>query len=192
MKRTRRRLVFLTACLLASLPPAAAASPKMPTFFARRDYPGLSSYWVQVADTNGDGIPDLIAINGGYVQVLLGNGNGTFRPGPNTLTTVDGTVSFVATDLNGDGKVDLARATGSGVAVCMGNGDGTFQSGVLYPINDSDVQYLVVGDFNGDGIQDIAVTGKLGVWLLTGKGGGTFNPIGVKIRHCILLWFFLS
>jgi hypothetical protein len=176
MKHTWRRGLFLTAYCLAPLAAACAASPKMPTFFARRDYAGLYSYWGQVADTNGDGIPDLIAVNGGYVQVLFGNGDGTFRPGTNTLTVAGGAFSLAATDLNGDGRVDLAQANGNSVAVCMGNGDGTFQSGVLYPINDSNVQYLVVGDFNGDHIQDIAVTGNMGVWLLTGKGDGTFNP----------------
>jgi len=174
MKTTQRTLI-LTAYLLASLAVARAASPTMPTFFTRRDYPGLNSNWVQVADTNGDGIPDLIAINGGYVEVLFGNGNGTFRPGPNTLTVVDGTISFAATDLSGDGTVDLVRAAGSGVVVCLGNGNGSFQTGVVYPIEDSDLGHVVVGDFNGDGILDIAAAGNLGVWLLTGRGGGAFN-----------------
>ena len=175
MKRTWRCLVFLTTCLLASLAGAAAASPKMPTFFARRDYPGLYSRWVQAADTNGDGIPDLIASQEAYIQVLFGNGDGTFRPGPNTLTVAGDAVSFAATDLNGDGKVDLALANGNGVVVSLGIGDGTFQSGVLYQINDTNVAFLVAGDFNGDGIPDIAASGDLGVWLLAGKGGGNFN-----------------
>ena len=182
MKPTWRRLVFQTACLLASLAAAYAAGPKMPTFFARRDYPGLYSYWVQVADTNGDGIPDLIGNLMGYVEVLFGNGDGTFGPaGANTNTVATAAVSFAAVDLNGDGKVDLAQAYSNasfanGVAISLGNGDGTFQPGVLYSINDTELQYLVVGDFNGDGVQDIAVTGKLGAWLLKGKGDGTFDP----------------
>jgi hypothetical protein len=32
---------------------AQAATPTMATFFARRDYPGLFSNFVQMADTNG-------------------------------------------------------------------------------------------------------------------------------------------
>jgi hypothetical protein len=116
----------------------------MPTFFARRDYPGLHSTFVQVADTNGDGIPDLIASEQGFIEVLFGNGNGTFRTGQNTNTGVSAP-SFVATHLLGDGKVDLVFPVGNGIAVCTGN---------------------------GDGILDVATPGAMGVWLFTGKGDG--------------------
>ena len=116
---------------------AQAATPTMPTFYARRDYPGLFSNFVQVADTNGDGIPDLIASLSGYIEVLFGNGDDTFRSGPNTHSGADGAVGFVAVDLNGDGTIDLALANQNSIAVSMGNGDGTFQSSVLYPVNDS-------------------------------------------------------
>ena len=87
----------------ASLAAAGAASPKMPTFFARRDYSGLYTQQVAAADTNGDGIPDLIAANGGTVEVLFGNGNGTFRPGPSTKTGM-ASGPFFAADLNSDAR----------------------------------------------------------------------------------------
>jgi FG-GAP-like repeat len=174
---------FKLAAFLALNFAAIAASPKMPTFFARRDYAGLHSYFIQVADTNGDGIPDLIS-NG--VQVLFGNGDGTFRAGPISNVVGDDANSFDAVDLSGDGKVDLAFTNYNSVAISIGNGDGTFQPSVLYPVSDSQVFFLVVGDFNGDGIVDVAVTGKSGVWLLTGKGGGTFNPavLAVSLANC--------
>ena len=69
----------------------------MPTFFARRDYPGLNSYFVQVADTNGDGIPDLIANNFGTIEVQFGNGDGTFRLGPSSSVGGDIGQSFQST-----------------------------------------------------------------------------------------------
>ena len=172
MKRTWKRGVFLTACFLASLA-AAHAAPKIPTFFARRDYPGLLTYFLQVADTNGDGIPDLI-VSGPSLEVLFGNGDGTFRPGPSSKCGGDA-VSFVATSLLGDGKLDLVVQGGNGIVVCAGNGDGTFQSAVSYLVNDSGINFLVLGDFNGDGILDVAAPGNQGVWLFTGKGDGTFN-----------------
>jgi hypothetical protein len=184
MKRTWRRLIFLAACVLASLAAAGAASPKMPTFFARRDYSGLFTQFIQAADTNGDGIPDLIANQEGYIQVLFGNGDGTFRSGANTHAGIGG-LQFVATDVNGDGKVDLVMAGQHGIngpvgiGVCLGNGDGTFQTATFYPAGGENTQTIgqaVVGDFNGDGIPDVAVAGSSGVWLFTGKGDGTFNP----------------
>ena len=82
MKSTFKLAAFVALNLMAIT--AWAATPKMPTFFARRDYPGLFNFFVQAADTNGDGIPDLISDPLGTVSVLLGNGDGTFRTGPTT------------------------------------------------------------------------------------------------------------
>jgi hypothetical protein len=154
----------------------------MPTFFARRDYAGLYSQHVAVADTNGDGIPDLIA-GSGYVEVLLGNGDGTFSTGPATNTGMRYAASLATADLNGDGRVDLVIAGGPdgvnpplGIGICLGNGDGTFQDAVFYQAgNDTGIGNPVVGDFNGDGIPDVIAVGSSGVWLFTGKGNGTFN-----------------
>jgi hypothetical protein len=183
-KHAMRRAIIPVACLLASLAPASAASPPAPTFLARRDYTGLHSGWVQVADTNGDGIPDLMASFGEGVQVLLGSGKGTFSPAILSRTVMGQISSFAATDLTGGGTIDLVMAGNSegpviqyGVGVSLGNGDETFQTGVFYAAGtDTEVSYLAVGDFNGDGIPDVAATGASGVWLFTGNGDGTLNP----------------
>lgn len=83
-----------------------------------------------MADNNGDGIPDLIASDQGSINVLFGNGNGTFRAGPHTDPLAGGP-PFAAGKLSGNGKVDLVFPARNGVAVCIGNGDGTFQSGSI-------------------------------------------------------------
>jgi hypothetical protein len=168
-------LIFdLMALTIIGSAARAQSTPKMPTFFARRDYP-IGSQFIQIANVNGDGIPDLIALSCQTITVLFGNGDGTFRPGPTTKVAACGGSAFVASDLNGDGNVDLAISTGNGIIISVGNGDGTFQPGVNYPINDTVVGYLVVGDFNNDGILDIVATGNTGVWFMAGNGGGTFN-----------------
>jgi hypothetical protein len=168
----------LLAAYLLCLAAAHAASPKTPKFFARRDYPGLVASWIQVADTNGDGIPDLV-VSGTSIEVELGNGGGGFSAGPTSKLVGGAPAQFFLRDLNGDGKVDIVYlggdSTGDGIGVSLGNGDGTFQSGALYYIPDTGLRFLVVGDFNGDGILDAAASGTSGVWLLTGQGGGAFN-----------------
>jgi len=164
---------------------AHAATPKMPTFFARRDYPNaLRSSPVQVGDTNGDGILDVIADGMGFITVLFGNGNGTFRTGPSTKTLLFssyGPNAFAAEDLNGDGIVDLVLAGSEefgpgGILVCFGKGDGTFTSGTFYQAGSDSPLGLVIGDFNDDGVADVAAIGGEGVWLFRGQGGGLFNP----------------
>jgi subtilisin family serine protease len=72
-----------------------------------------------VADFNGDGNPDIASfqsdpITGGYVQFMLGNGDGTFTPTFEKfpLTTRSFFLPGVTLDLNGDGKADLAELDG--------------------------------------------------------------------------------
>src|SRR5207245_5542094 len=65
-----------------------------------------------VGDFNGDGIPDLVVVdpqshpNEGMVNILLGNGDGTFQPAL-TFSAGFGPVSVAVGDFNGDGKQDL-------------------------------------------------------------------------------------
>jgi Bacterial Ig-like domain (group 3)/FG-GAP-like repeat/FG-GAP repeat len=123
--------------------------------------PGVSSSPTSVAtgDFNGDGFLDLVvsAGNDNTVNVLTGNGDGTFNPLEVRYGTGATPYSAVVADFNGDGKSDIvvANSGSASVSVLLGNGNGSFQSRVDY---DSGPQpnSVVVGDFNGDGIPDLA------------------------------------
>ncbi|MFC5865069.1 FG-GAP-like repeat-containing protein [Acidicapsa dinghuensis] len=132
---------------------------------------------------NGDGIPDLAVIDtqNAVVDILRGNGDGTFTAQA-TLPPISDVPTRIATgDFNGDGKADLAVSeSGDTIAILTGNGDGTFAAaGIVH--SGSPGSPVAVADFNGDGKVDLAVaTGGSGgvaetVTILTGNGDGTFN-----------------
>jgi hypothetical protein len=149
---------------------------------------------VAVGEFNGDGKPDLVVGTGTGLDVLLGNGDGTFQvksripfevepsmPGITVAVT-----SVAVADLRGEGKEDIV-ANGSGnLAVLLGNGDGTFGSGanlgIVHLGGFSGVASFVVGDFTGDGKPDIvtsdfppsSTTGPT-LSVLAGNGDGTFQ-----------------
>ncbi|MBZ5598253.1 MAG: FG-GAP-like repeat-containing protein [Acidobacteriia bacterium] len=114
-------------------------------------------------DVNGDGEVDLVTTDSaGAFEVLLGNGDGTFRPPLKTSANPGGFVGALG-DFNGDGHLDMViHYEQSGVPstfqVFFGNGDGTFQAPTtygdgenLFPVS------IALGDYNSDAIIDLAV-----------------------------------
>jgi|GEM_PF-307022 len=146
-------------------------------------------YSLAVADFNGDGKPDIIVsgtiVNGDRnIDVLLGNGDGTFQPAKLIAVPPDGPVQLAVGDLNGDGKQDIVTLDGiSNLDLLLGNGDGTFAAPMALATGIQ--QLFAVADFNGDGKPDILVDGNtLGV--LFGNGNGTFRPeISINVPFVI-------
>jgi hypothetical protein len=140
---------------------------------------------VAVGDVNNDGIPDLVfaAYNGGtnWIQVALGNGDGTFATPQTVITTSgNGGPAVSLADLNGDGNLDIIGANwgGAGLAVFLGNGNGTFGAEQDYPVDSGYANSIATGDFNGDGKLDIVTSDPFGnsMSILLGNGDGTFLP----------------
>jgi hypothetical protein len=80
---------------------------------------------VAVGDFRGNGRLDLALANlySNTVSVLLGNGDGTFKPSVEYVTGLY-PASVAVGDFNGDGKLDLAVAAAGGpaVSILLGNG----------------------------------------------------------------------
>jgi hypothetical protein len=94
---------------------------------------GFQGGSIAVGDFNGDGKLDVAVSDNEStipgVDIMLGNGNGTFEP-PVSYATAPDPRMVIAGDFNSDGKVDLAttNAESETISVLLGNGDGTFQT----------------------------------------------------------------
>jgi hypothetical protein len=149
--------------VLPPSPPVGVAA--MPTALATGDF-------------NRDGIPDLVSANAsGSVQIVIGNGNGTFvalAPFP----LVGNPQDVVAGDFNRDGFLDAAVAASAGfVHLVLGNGAGGWLGantfGVVFQASS-----LAAGDLDLDGDLDVVVGDAASPALRTliGDGGPNLFP----------------
>ena len=136
-------------------------------------------YTVVAADVNGDGHPDLIAVNysDNSVGVLLNNGSEHFA-GQQTFAVGGHPRSVAVADL-GNGHPDLVvgNTSSSSVSVLIGNGNGTFTSQTTIAVGRSTPREVVVANVNSDSFPDLVVAnaGDNTVGVLLGNGNGTFR-----------------
>jgi hypothetical protein len=148
-------------------------------------------------DFNGDGITDILLYTPANGQIMFGNGDGYFRPGPSPALGFSanlGSITIYPAKLNGDRATDVFV---SGVAKnstvygnvgspfsysVLNNGDGTFgnpiPSGIQYQ-PESPVAEIIIADVNGDGISDLIVYGTIagGFQISLSNGDGTLRQL---------------
>lgn len=138
-----------------------------------------------VDDFNGDGNLDVAMLPpagspAGQVDVLIGNGDGTFTLGTPVSVGASNTVTALASgDMNGDGNPDLLVGTTTGgntptsaVQVLVNTGNATFGAPSSFAVNGQPVS-ITTADFNSDGNLDMAVvTAPAGI-----ATGTVFNQV---------------
>jgi len=133
---------------------------------------------IAVGDFNSDGKSDLAVVGSdgmGVVEILPGNGDGTFNPSINFFRPGNEARSGAVGDYNSDGKLDLAVANGSGVFVVLDVDNSVSQRLEVYPVGNA--FGIAAGDFNKDGKTDLAAADPFNnqVGILIGIGDGSFD-----------------
>jgi hypothetical protein len=209
-------------CLALGLSLALAQStPILPTRLwidATATTIGATKEWtnkVEVADLNGDGLPDLLFANGGNYsdpgqpepsRVFFNMGPG--KPFVDKTTDVFGQTLFLsrsikARDFNGDGITDIVVSTTYQTQshLYLGMGKGAFRDATAtnlpqMPLSIGDVE---PGDVDGDGDLDLVLTdwgpgnnmtndgGRTHVWI--NDGTGRFTDETEKRMPAILVRF---
>jgi FG-GAP-like repeat len=150
-------------------PPIDASTPYSPFAVGIGYFEKNNNLDLAVGGQGGSGNPN-------EVEILLGNGDGTFTEGGDY--SLEASVQSIAVaDFRANGVQDLAVQTDFGdIDILLGNGNGTFNQPTTYS---TDFGFSVTAaDLNGDGKPDLAVGGILysQVSVLTGNGDGTFQP----------------
>jgi hypothetical protein len=115
---------------------------------------------VAVGDFNGDGYPDIVALDGPHGQLTIdrNNGDGTFaRTAQYSISTLENSGWVQTADFDGDGKLDLVFwvAFSQQMELWHGNGDGTFKFWKDVPNLVGPPLTVQLTDVNKDGAVDL-------------------------------------
>jgi hypothetical protein len=143
---------------------------------------GFEPNGLTVADLTGDGKADLLISNPlGDVQVLIGNGDGTFQP----VQNLDQQVAMAVYAPNGSAPAAFVFAnqlTDQLVVQTVGGATtvlGSAATGLITP------GAVTLADLNNNGILDLIVanSGSNNVLVYTGNGNGTFDTTALNDGH---------
>lgn len=142
---------------------------------------GIGTYGIYAGDVDGDGAPDLTAMNelSHDVRVLRNDGCGNY--GPSTLVANPGQWPSPSdgADFDRDGRLDLitGNQNGSAVSIYRNTGTGMWGAPQVYNANGW-VHGVAVLDWNGDGYPDVAAPNTVDLALFQNRGDGTLQFVG--------------
>jgi hypothetical protein len=156
--------------------PTATIVAKRPHIYLQ----GGGPQFLLPTDFNNDGILDFAASWGSEIQVLLGNGDGTFRFGSFATHNYYSSSPIAYGDLNNDGNEDLVFGADQNeptqLQVNLGDGNGKFRFGSRFWHFDTEALAIAVGDFNRDGNLDfVSTTAPFNLSVFLGEGDGGFK-----------------
>jgi hypothetical protein len=128
---------------------------------------------LESADFNGDGRIDLLRTTAvdNTVEILFGNGDGTFKYAVSVLA-INSATGIAVGDFDGDGIADIVGIGGDGRFVAYGNGDGSFRLAQI----DSEGSYAFKAlDVSGDGAPDIVSLDGSVLKVTISNGDGSFR-----------------
>jgi hypothetical protein len=129
---------------------------------------------IAVADVNGDGANDIVALDGanGRLYVLLNDGTGVFTPKAH-VTEPEACVQLIVDDFDLDGIPDIAVLGADGrIFVELSDGHGGIKGTRTFSIPGGVSYSMLYADIHGDGLKDLVIEGLFGnLWAILATPG---------------------
>jgi hypothetical protein len=134
----------------------------------------------ETGDFNRDGHIDICVanINANTVSVLLGNGDGTYKP-QQLIPVGAAPRGITVLDVDGDGDQDIvnSNATGNTMSLHINNGAGVFGVPTTFEGGGNGEWAVCAGDMDEDGLLDVVISTRTSnrITVARGNGSGGFS-----------------